>query len=111
MVYIPRDDILKKKIISECYKTLLAGYLGIKKTCAHVGERFCWEGMKRNIEDFVKTCDLCQRVADRSSECRNVHTIVARHLWEVMTIDFIYGFAPTKGIKHTSVIIITDKFL
>ena len=28
-----------------------------------------------------------------------------------MTIDFIYSFAPAKGMKHTSVVVITDKFL
>ena len=58
----------------------------------------------------MKTCDPCQRAADKPSECRNVHTIVARHPWEVVTIDFMCGFAPAKGTKHTSVVVITDKF-
>ena len=59
------------------------------------------------MEDFVKTCDPYQRAADKPSECRNVHTIIARHPWEVVTIDFIYGFASAKGTKHTSVVVIT----
>ena len=27
-----------------------------------------------------------------------------------MTVDFLYGFAPAKQTKHTSIIVITDKF-
>ena len=41
VVYVPHNDTLCKKIISECYEILLARHLGIKKTCARVSERFC----------------------------------------------------------------------
>ena len=30
--------------------------------------------------------------------------------WEVVTIDFICGFAPVKESTHTAVVVVTDKF-
>ena len=67
--------------------------------------------MKKEVEEFVKTCDACQRVGDKLPENVNVHMILARHPWEVMTIDFLCGFAPAKQTRHTSIVVITDKFI
>ena len=56
------------------------------------------------------TCDVYQRAGNKLSDNINVHMIIARHPWEIVTIDFLYGFAPAKQTKHTSIVIITDKF-
>ena len=65
--------------------------------------------MKASIEEFVRTCDIYQRASTKPPENINVHTIIARHPWEVVTIDFLCGFAPATHTKHTSYIVITDK--
>ena len=109
-VWVPRDAALRGKLISEHHETPMVGHLGVKKTYARLFERFRWEGMKKEVEEFVRTCDPCQRAADKPAEGTNVHTIVARHPWEVVTIDFMCGFAPVKGTKHTAVVVVTDKF-
>ena len=106
---IPNDDIIRDRIISELYETPLAGHLGVKKTYERVKTYFYWHGMKASIEEFVRTCDTCQRASTKPSENINVHTIIARHPWEVVTIDFLCGFAPATHTKHTSCIVITDK--
>ena len=110
-VWVPDDLQLRTKIISEHHETFMAGHFGSKRTLARVQERFRWAGMKREVEEFVKTCDRCQRASDKPSEGRNVHTILARHPWEVVTIDFLCGFAPAKQTRHTSIIVITNKFI
>ena len=109
-VWVPRDATLRAKIISEHHETPIVGHLGVKKTYARLFPHFRWEGMKKDVEEFVKTCDPCQRAADKPAEDMNVHTIVARHPWEVVTIDFLCGFAPAKHTRHTSIVVITDKF-
>ena len=95
-MWVPDDPRLKAKIISEHHETYMAGHFGTKRTLARVQERFRWAGMRKDVEDFVKTCDLCQRASDRPSDRLNVHTILARHPWEVVTIDFLCGLAPAK---------------
>ena len=39
-----------------------------------------------------------------------MHTIIARHPWEVVTIDFLCGFTPAVQTRHTSIVVVTDKF-
>ena len=107
---VPHDASLRRKLISEHHETPLAGHFGIKKTTARLQERFRWDGMRKDVEEFVVTCDVCQRAGDKPPEGVNVHTILARHPWEVVTIDFLCGFAPAKQTKHTSIVVITDKF-
>ena len=109
-VYVPDDAKLRSKIISECHETPLMGHFGIKKTADRVREHFRWVGMRKEVEEFVRTCDVCQRAGDKLSDTVNIHTIIARHPWEIVTIDFMCGFAPAKQTKHTSIVVITDKF-
>ena len=109
-VWVPHDATLRAKLISEHHETPIVGHLGVKKTYARLFPHFRWEGMKKDVEEFVRTCDPCQRAADKPAEDINVHTIVARHPWEVVTIDFLCGFAPAKNTRHTSIVVVTDKF-
>ena len=109
-VWVPKDTSLRANLISEHHETPMAGHLGISKTYARLQERFRWVGMKKDVESFVRTCDVCQRAGNKLPDDVNVHTIVARHPWEVVTIDFLCGFAPAKQTKHTSIVVITDKF-
>ena len=38
------------------------GHPGVKRTCDHIALSFWWPGMRKSIEDHVKTCDACQRI-------------------------------------------------
>ena len=109
-VWVANDAKLRTKLISEAHETPLAGHFGIKKTAERLRERFRWMGMRKEVQDFVGTCDVCQRAGDKLSDNVNVHTIVARHPWEIVTIDFMCGLAPARQTKHTSIVVITDKF-
>ena len=109
-MWVANDAKLRTKLISEAHETLLAGHFGIKKTAERLRERFRWMGMRKEVQDFVGTYDVCQRAGDKLSDNINVHTIVARHPWEIVTIDFMCGLAPARQTKHTSIVVITDKF-
>ena len=109
-VWVPDNAEVRTKLISESHETPLAGHFGIKKTMERLRERVRWAGMRKEVQDFVRTCDVCQRAGDKLSDNVNVHTIIARHPWEIVTIDFMCGFAPARQTKHTSVVVITDKF-
>ena len=78
-VCVPQDVNLRTKLISEHHETPMAGHLGIKKTTERLRGGFLWEGMRKDVEEFVRTCDVCQRAADKLSDSINVHIIVARH--------------------------------
>src|SRR5215471_11359705 len=39
----------------------VSAHMAVKATYEKIKERFYWPGMKKNIEDYVKSCDSCQR--------------------------------------------------
>ena len=39
----------------------LSGHLGRDKTHAKIQERFYWPTITKDVTEFVKTCDVCQR--------------------------------------------------
>ena len=78
-VGVCNDEILCHKLISEHHETPIAGHFGIRKTFDRLCGGFVWNGMQKDVEDFVRTCDVCQRAGDKLSDSINVHTIIARH--------------------------------
>ena len=58
-IWVPSDDSLRPKILSEHHETPLAGHFGVKKTYARLQGRFRWDGMRKEVEEFVRTCDVC----------------------------------------------------
>src|ERR1041384_4717004 len=38
-----------------------AGHFGVARTLQKIAERYSWPDMAKQIHDFVKTCDVCQR--------------------------------------------------
>ena len=52
---------LREEIIDVEHGAIGSGHLGNDKTYSNIEKRFFWPGMRGEIEDFVKTCDTCQR--------------------------------------------------
>lgn len=55
---IPR--LLRNEILTTCHSDLLAGHYGVKRTYERVRERFYWNGMFKDCDEFVKSCSECQ---------------------------------------------------
>ena len=52
----------KRDIIKQCHMVNgVDGHFGIRKTTSVLQARFYWKGLVKDVEDFVKTCDSCQR--------------------------------------------------
>ena len=48
-------------ILRECDSTPMAGHGGIQKTISRVCLNFTWDGLKKNVQRFVKECPICQK--------------------------------------------------
>lgn len=49
-----------KKILRENHDIPIAGHLGSVRMLKRIQEKYYWKGMRRIIEDYVKSCKLCQ---------------------------------------------------
>ena len=60
-LYVPRDAALRTRILAHCHDDITAAHFGRDKTLAAVQQRFIWHGLATAVEEYVATCDSCQR--------------------------------------------------
>ena len=58
---VPNDSELRTRILSECHDSTTGAHFGRDKTLDAVKQRFTWNGMTSDVENYVAGCDLCQR--------------------------------------------------
>jgi hypothetical protein len=108
---IPDDMGLKELIMRECHDVRSAGHLGRRKTLEKVQRRFWWNGLTRDVEEWVKTCHECQesKSKGRAQPSGELHPLGIPHrCWEVVSMDFVTGLPPTvDGLD--AILTFTDK--
>ena len=55
------DVGLKQLILKEFHDSFAGGYSGIEGTKKRIGDHFYWKGLKHDVKEFVKQCEVCQR--------------------------------------------------
>ncbi len=60
-IYIPQDHALRGEIIAVSHDHITAGHPGIEKTKELVLREYWWPKMKKDIENYIRTCEMCQR--------------------------------------------------
>jgi transposase InsO family protein len=106
LVWVPekhRNSILKCYHDSPCG----GGHFGFDKTYARIRKRYFWTSITTDIEDFCKTCDVCQR---RNAVIRSRPEMqlpeVPETRWHTVGMDIAGPFpVTTAGNKYLLVII------
>ena len=55
--YIP--EIIRSELISRHHDDPLAGHFGIDKTRELIARKYYWPTLRRDVEAYVKSCDVC----------------------------------------------------
>jgi hypothetical protein len=58
---VPDDATLRTALLAECHDSTTGGHFGRDKTLDAMRKRFEWDGMATAAEQYVATCDSCQR--------------------------------------------------
>ena len=58
---VPNDAALRTRILSELHDSPTGAHCGRDRMLAEAQRRFEWRGMARDVEQYVSTCDACQR--------------------------------------------------
>ena len=58
-LYVPSRK-LRWELIKETHDTKWAGHLREDRTLALLAQSFHWPKMKEDVQDYVKTCHVCQ---------------------------------------------------
>ncbi|WVZ56448.1 hypothetical protein U9M48_006976 [Paspalum notatum var. saurae] len=108
---VPKDMELRKKILEEAHKPILAMHPGSNKMYQDLKQRFWWTRMKREIAKYVSECHVCKRVkADHLKPAGMLHPLnIPAWKWEDIHMDFVVGLPRTqKG--YDSIWVIIDRF-
>ncbi len=109
-IWIPRDPTLKKLIMESEHDSHVIGHMGMDKTVELIGRNFYWPGMVDEVEDFVRSCDDCQRnKASRHERHGMLHPLELSYApWYSISMDFITLLPMSDGC--TSIWVIVDRF-
>src|SRR5437763_13351270 len=82
------------------------GHFGKDATYEKIKERYYWKGMYKDIEEYVKTCDACQRRGKQGKK-GYLNPIKIGKPFDRIGIDFVGPLMKTeKGNKY--ILVITD---
>jgi len=109
---IPKTGTLRLNRILEAHDTPLGGHFGREKTLASVARNFFWSGMTRDVEDFVKSCDNCQR--NKTVRRAPIGLLFphsrSQQRWEKIALDFITHLPRTRVGGFDAILTVVDFF-
>ncbi|KAH0604561.1 uncharacterized protein H6S33_006938 [Morchella sextelata] len=98
------------EILSDTYDSNVAGHFGQFKTLERVKNNFFWPNMDKDIEEYVRSCDSCQR--NKTSRHKKFGMLqplkIPYRPWTSISMDFIVGLPESSGF--TKIWVIVDHF-
>ena len=99
LVYIPMSNPIKLQILQSCHDGKVAGHWGQDKTFELVSREYYWPGMRKFINEYVRTCDTCARnKAPRHRRHGQLHPLpIPNGPWQSVSMDYIVELPPSQG--------------
>jgi len=85
----------------------MAGHSGYEKTLHRAKRDFYWQGMRRDIKNFIKECDTCQQ--NKHDNLFPVSLLqplpIPSRVWTDISMDFVEGFPLSQGYSMIYVVV------
>ena len=67
--------------------------------------------MNKDVEEYIKTCAICQKTKHSTQKPPGLlKPINADYPWQIVTMDFVGGFAPGRLTGNNMCLVMVDKF-
>ncbi|GJP62245.1 hypothetical protein CLOP_g19329 [Closterium sp. NIES-67] len=110
-IWVPNYPPLRQLLLKEYHDVLYAGHFGSNKTLTGIAKHYYWPHLAEDVQKCVTSCDTCQRM--KSSKQKKAGLLqplpVPEQPWQVVSLDFITGLAPTTS-GHDAILVVIDKF-
>ena len=86
-------EIIRSEVISRHHNDLLIKHFGIDKTRELVGWKYYWPSLRRDVETYVRGCDVCLALkAVRHKPYDDLQSLpISTHWWKELSMDFVIG--------------------
>jgi hypothetical protein len=98
LIYIPKDEELRSRIITLHHDPAIAGHPGMWKTTEQITWNYWWPGLRREVKRYIKSCEACQRTKARRTAPHGPlnPNEVPEERWTHVTTDLV-GPLPESG--------------
>src|ERR1700684_5036 len=109
-IFVPKDNDLFFAILHLHHDTFLGGHRGPRATEELIRRKYWWPRMAKTIEDYVKGCDLCQRINPKRHQAYGPLQPLSTpdRKWTHITYDFITGLPKCEG--KDAILVVVDRF-
>ena len=110
--FVPEAILIE--LISQHHKDPFASHFGINKTKELIGWKYYWSTLKKDVEAYVKGCDVCLGLKMvRHKPYGDLQSLlVPTHQWKDLSMDFVTGLPIStnwKGESYDSILVIVDR--
>jgi Integrase zinc binding domain len=112
---MPENPAIRQEVIKANHDDLYAGHFGAARTIELVRWKYYWPSQAKDIREYVRGCDICQRVkTPRHHPYGELQSLpVPKKPWEDISMDLITGLLPsTDGVTKLAdaILVIVDCF-
>ncbi|GBG69725.1 hypothetical protein CBR_g4555 [Chara braunii] len=61
LLCVPQDRILRTHLLGKYHDSRLAGHLGVARTLARLRQRFHWQDIISDVNQYIQSCTVCHR--------------------------------------------------
>jgi transposase InsO family protein len=110
-LYVPDHEPLRLHLLQRHHEVPVAGYPGRSKTVELLQRQYYWPTMRKDTEQFVRNCHVCQR----SRSGWHAPFGILRPLpipdrpWQDISMDFVTGLPESGKEKYDAIWVVVDR--
>lgn len=104
-VYVPKNVELRRDIVRIHHDLIAVGHPGRWKTLELVSRNYWWPGMSKFVNEYVSTCDLCNRTKTFPAKPQGPlkPNQIPEGPWQMVTSDFVVKLPKSRGMDSIMV--------
>jgi transposase InsO family protein len=109
LIYVPDYDDIKVRILQQAHDSMEIGHPGQAKTLEIVRRNFYWPGMRAFINEYINSCDACQRNKSvHHAKYGLLHSLpVPTGPWRSLSMDHITDLPRSSGFN--CILVVADR--
>ncbi|PHU25293.1 hypothetical protein BC332_03625 [Capsicum chinense] len=109
-VYIGKTTALRQQLLYIMHTSAFGGHSGQQGTLKRLQLYFFWPAMKNEVQEFVSSCDICQRCKDENIASPGLLQPLAipTLAWNDISLNFIEGLPKSQGKEV--ILVVVDRF-
>lgn len=109
-VWLGSNSALQTKIISSLHSSAVGGHSDAHATYQRIKRLFWWPGLKTQVAEFVKQCDICQHAKHLNTPPVGLlePLPVPTGAWRDISMDFVEGLPLSDG--YIVIMVIVDHY-